>query len=183
VFEFGLLSSGGPCRYTVEPKTLEFGSFMLMERAPAKGSFVPCRTHFCNINAYGISPHALAVRRRGPTTVDISNFPYAANAADVFFSHVAFEMGEHHDFNAPINELVSAVYRHLGLAPDPPGEFEGYTLSVGEEEPGFGIIEITVKPGEGFGRDYMSGVTHVSPEKKRMQPDNRSPQSKRTMQH
>jgi hypothetical protein len=183
VFEFGLLSSGDPCRYAVEPKTLEFGSFMLMERAPAKGRFVPCRTHLCNINAYGVSPHALAVRRRGPAAVDISNFPYAANAADVFFSHVAFEMGEHHDFNAPVNDLVSALYRHLRLAPDPPNEFEGYTLSANEDEPGFGIIEITVKPGEGFDRDYMRGHTHVSPEKKAAQRHDRAPESKRTMQH
>lgn len=182
VFEFGLLNSGGPCRYTVEPKTLEFGSYMLMERAPAKGRFVPCRTYFCNINAYGISPHALAVRRRGPTTVDISDFPYAANAADVFFSHIAFEVGEHHDFNAPVNDLVSALYRHLQLAPDPPDEFGGYTRSVREDEPGFGIIEITIKPGEGFERDYMRGGTHVSPEKKVVRRPDRAPEPKRTMQ-
>ena len=155
---------------------------MLMERAPAKGRFVPCRTYFCNINAYGISPHALAVRRRGPTTVDISDFPYAANAADVFFSHVAFEMGEHHDFNVPVNDLVSALYRHLQLAPDPPDEFGGYTRSVREDEPGFGIIEITIKPGEGFERDYMRGGTHVSPEKKVVRRPDRAPEPKRTMQ-
>jgi hypothetical protein len=182
-FEFGLVSSGCPCRYTVEPKTLEFGSFMLMERAPAKGSFVPCRTHFCNINAYGISPHALAVRHAGPATVDISNFPYATNAADVFFSHIALEIGEHHDFNAPVDGLVSALYRHLRLAPDPPEEFEGYTRPVSEEEPGFGIIEITVKRGEEFDRDYMRGSTHVSPEKKQKPRDDSPPDSKRKMQY
>ncbi|MEY2487740.1 MAG: hypothetical protein QOH39_3388 [Verrucomicrobiota bacterium] len=181
VFEFGLLSNGGPCRYTAEPKTLEFGSFMLMERAPAKGRFVPCRTHFCNINAYGISPHALAVRRRGSTTVDISHFPYATNAADVFFSHIAFEIGEHHDFNAPVDSLVSALYRHLKLAPDPPDEFEGYTRTVTEEETGFGIIEITIKRGEGFDKDYMRGSTHLPPEKKQKSRDDRPPDSKRTM--
>jgi hypothetical protein len=180
-FEFGLLSSGGPCGYTVEPKTLEFGSFMLMERAPAKGRFVPCRTHFCNISAYGISPHALAVRHRGPATVDISDFPYAANAADVFFSQIAFEIGEHHDFNAAVDSLVSALYRHLKLAPDPPDEFEGYTRNVSEEEPGFGIIEITIKRGEEFDKEYMQGSTHVSPEKKQKSRNDSPPDPKREM--
>jgi hypothetical protein len=156
---------------------------MLMERAPAKGNFVPCRTHYCNINAYGISPHALAVRHRGPATVDVSTFPYAANAADAFFSHIAFDVGEHHDFNAPVDALVSALYRHLRLAPDPPDEFAGYTRGVSEEEPGFGIIEITVKRGEDFDKDYMRISARVSPEQKKKTRDDSPPDSKRKMQY
>ena len=92
-------------------------------------------------------------------------------------------MGEHHDFNATIDDLVSALYRHLRLTPDPPDEFEGYILSVSDDEPGFGIVEITVKRGEGFEKDYMRGGTHVSPEKKAAQRHDRAPESKRTMQH
>jgi hypothetical protein len=166
-FEFGRLSNGEPFAFLLEPKTLEFGSFMLMERSPTKGQFVPCRAHFCNISAYGVSPHALAVRRAGPTTVDISCFPYASNAAETFFSHLAFEIGEHHDYNASVKGLVEALYRYLHFDPDPPGEFDGYTRIVNEDEPGFAIIEITVKPGDEFDQTYLRGVVQISPEKKK----------------
>ncbi|SRR5258708_6290833 len=89
-FEFGLKANGGPCSYSISPHILEFGSFMLMQRNLAPGQFVPCRSHFCNIRAYGVSPHALAVRRDGPSTVRISEFPYAANSAEAFFSQCCF---------------------------------------------------------------------------------------------
>ena len=143
-FEFGRSAQGGPSSYKLSPKTLEFGSFMLMQRAPARGGFIPCRTHFCNLRAYGISPYARAVQRNGPATVDISTFPYATNSADIFFSHLAFEIGEHHDLNSEVAQLVGALYRHIGMDPDPPGEFEGYTKAISEEEMGFAILEITV---------------------------------------
>jgi hypothetical protein len=151
-FEFGLKADGGPRTHSINPHTLEFGSFMLMQRNPGHGSFVPCRSHFCNIWAYGVSSHALAVRKDGPSFVDISTFPYATNSAEAFFRHLAFEIGEDHDFNQTVHSLVEALYRHLGLDPDPPTEFDGYFRSCGEEEPGFALIEITVSPGEGFGK-------------------------------
>ena len=141
-FEFGLLSQGGPSSYSFSPHTLEFGSFMLMRRAPALHDFIPCRSHFCYFNSYGVSPHALAVRRSGPRTVDVSKFPYAASAAEALFSQLAFEIGEHHEWNPKIAALIDALYRHLGIDPDPPAEFDGYFREVGEEELGFGLIEV-----------------------------------------
>ncbi len=165
-FEFGRLGNGGPAVYSLEPKTLEFGSFMLMQRSPGAGQFVPCRTHFCNLNAYGVSPHALAVKRFGSQVVDIASFPYASNAAELFFSHLAFEIGEHHDYNPLIANLVWALYRHLQLDPDPPNEFEGYMRVANEDEPGFAIIEITVNPGKAFDKNSNRGDTRTFPDKK-----------------
>ena len=160
-FEFGLKSTGGPRYYSIQPHTLEFGSYMLMLRGPAPEDFVLCQSHFCHAGSYGISPHALAVRKTGSRVVDVSDIPYAGNAAEVFFSHLAFEIGEHHDFNPAVNDLVQALYRHLGVDPDPPGEFDGYFRDCNEEEPGFYLIEITVRPGKEFG--YVSSSRPIGP--------------------
>src|SRR5258708_6290836 len=67
-----------------------------------------------------------------------------------FSVNVAFEIGEHHDFNPPVQGLVRALYRHLGVDPDPPQEFDGYLREAREGEPYFGLIEISVSPGEEF---------------------------------
>jgi hypothetical protein len=149
-FRFGRQGAGFTS-YEIRPKTLELGSYMLMLRGPASGTFIPCRGHFCYQRAYGISPCATDVRKEGPLTVDIASFPYAKNAPEVFFSHIAFEIGEPHEFDPELDALVSALYRHLGIEPDPPGEFDGFTREVNpEEEPGFALIELTLKRDEGF---------------------------------
>jgi hypothetical protein len=167
-FEFGRSAQGGPSSYNLSPKTLELGSFMLMQRTPARGGFIPCRTHFCNLRAYGISPYAREVQRNGPTTVDISTFPYAGNSADIFFSHLAFEIGEHHDLNSEVAELVGALYRHLGMDPDPPGEFEGYTRAVSDEEMGFAILEITINSTGDERENALKGSVWKPPGKKEL---------------
>jgi hypothetical protein len=149
-FTFGRKGSGFTS-YSLRPKTLELGSYMLMLRAPASGNFIRCRNYFCNLHAYGISPCATDVKKEGPLSVDIASFPYAKNAPEVFFSHIAFEIGEPHEFDPELDGLVGALYRHLGIEEDPPGEFDGFTREVNpEEEPGFALIELTVKRDEDF---------------------------------
>jgi hypothetical protein len=181
-FAFGRAGDGGPVIYHLSPKTLEFGSFMLMERAPSSGSFIPCRTHFCNRLAYGVSPYAQSVRQNGPATVDISTFPYAGNSSEVFFSHLAFEIGEPHYLNSEVAELVGALYRHLGMDPDPPGEFDGYTRAVSEgEEMGFAILEITIKSS---GDDRLNELKRASwnPPGKKLNPPTYSQPKQQEMQ-
>jgi len=148
-FDFGLLQNGGPRTYTIHPRTLEFGSYLLMLRNPTREESVTCKSHYCHVDSYGVAPHALSVQRLGPQTVEISNFPYTMNASEAFFSHVAMETGENHIWNSPVDDLVNALYRHLGLDPDPPGEFDGFTGRPAEDEPGFAILEITVEEEEG----------------------------------
>jgi len=150
-FAFGLKATGGPVTYQVEPKTLEFGSYMLMLRAPGTPLFHPWGWYPWSYYCYGISPYAQEVRSSGPSQVDIAGFPRIAGAAEVFFSHLGFELGEHHDFNVGAAALVAALYRHLKLDPDPPDEFEGFTREVNQErEPGFAIVEVTVGPGKEY---------------------------------
>jgi len=160
-FEFGRLAQGGVRQYRIRPKTLEFGSYMLMLRSPLPRHYVKCQSHFCNFQSYGVSPHALAVRRLGPSSVNISTFPFALSSSDAFFNHLALERGEHNSLNPEINDLVAALYRHLGLDPDPPGEFDGFLGKPLEDEPGFAILEIAVNGGEQSGG---SGVRKMEKE-------------------
>lgn len=50
-----------------------------------------------------------------------------------------------HAETGDLKDLVDALYRLVGLLPDPPEEFEGYT-----EEGTFGIIEFTIQEKEGI---------------------------------
>ena len=151
-FSFGRKSNGGPITYQVEPRTLEFGSYMLMLRAPDRPILPSWWCYPWSHSCYGVSPYARQVHSAGPLRVDIRGaIPYSQCAAEVFFRHLGFELGEHHDANAGAAALVSAIYRHLKLDPDPPNEFEGFTKQVHpEENPGFALVEITVGPGKQF---------------------------------
>lgn len=138
-FSFGLASHGGPQNYHVTPNTLEFGSYMLEKRNPSSGEFIS-RTG--TSRCYGVTPHALLVRSTGPNSVYMETLPYTRDDAASIFSQLIFETGEHH-CNSSVKNLIDALYRHVGMAPDPPDEFEGYWKEIKED--GFGIIEINVK--------------------------------------
>ena len=135
-FSFGRASNGGTVTHTIRPYTLEFGSFMLEQRNPPLKQYLARK-----YRSYGICPFAKLVNKVGPSTVDIRGFPYTKGDIHNFFSHVIFEMGEHH-FNKPVKYLVDALYRHVGLSPDPPDEFNEYQENT--EDDGFAVIEITV---------------------------------------
>lgn len=136
-FSFGKASSGGPQSYTINPVTLEFGSFLLEQRAPQSGNYLQFK-HRC----YGVGPHARLVRQIGPYSIDITQPIYARGDANNFFSHLVFEIGEHHS-NQPVRDLIEALYRYAGLSPDPPCEFDGYSSEEGDG--GFAVLEISVK--------------------------------------
>jgi hypothetical protein len=121
----------------------------------------------------------MSVQRRGPKDVEISEFPYAMNASEAFFRHLAMEIGEHHMLNPALDELVRALYRHLGLDPDPEGEFEGFVGSPAEDEPGFGMLEITIEQGEtGESQGVYDAQKGTSPTKDPCQAEYRKGQMK-----
>lgn len=136
-FSFGRSASGSQQNYQLDPKSFEFGSFLLEPRDPSPKSYIPGR----NRN-YGICPQAMLIKRLGKTNIDINVLPYSRGDALNFFSHLAFEIGEHHN-NSQVKDFVAALYRHVGLKPDPPDEFDGYWIESGED--GFAILEINVK--------------------------------------
>jgi len=138
-FEFGLNANGGPNVYHITPITVEFGSFMLEPRGAIRGQYLPPSS------SYGICPYALLVRSHGPKSINISGRIYARKDSTNFFSHLAFEIGEPHS-NKPVADLVDALYRHIGLHPDPPDELEGYYKEINGD--GFGIIEVNVRSPE-----------------------------------
>jgi hypothetical protein len=131
-FEFGK-GQGGPIQHTVQPIGLEFGSYMLEPRNPNKRNYAIDR-------CYGVVPTAHMVRSEGPTTVDLKHLPYTRGDAQGLFSLLAFEIGEH-DSNATVKNLVDALYRYVGLTPDPPNEFDDYSNTKGI----FLLIEIRVE--------------------------------------
>jgi hypothetical protein len=78
-------------------------------------------------------------------SVDINSFPYTRGDAENFLNHLLFEIGEHHSNqdNQEIQNLINALYRYVEWEPDPPEEFDGF--SVKKEHEGFAAIEISIK--------------------------------------
>ena len=148
-FEFGRRRDGGPRRYRVKPRTAEFGSYMLELRDPRStsksvtyGPVAVGRSQEVNMQTFGVSPTAWHVKQAGARSVP---FPLkqAASDVDAWVSHICFQIGEHHATSG-VEDLISALYRYVGLDPDPPEEFHGY-LRENEEPQGFGVVEINVE--------------------------------------
>jgi len=129
--------SFGSATYNVTPQFLEFGSYMLEPRNAAPGNYLPHK-----YQCYGISPDAPLVRAFGPAAVNITSLVYARGDANNFFSHLIFEIGEHHN-NQTVKNLIDALYRYMGWLPDPPNEFKEDYIEYKDD--GFGIIEVNVK--------------------------------------
>jgi hypothetical protein len=152
-FEFGWKSDGNSRAYDIHPHTLEFGSYMLQPRNadPADrlrdwdrdvpllmgpGSLQWERT-------YGVCPTAWHCAELGPSKINVERKSVALFPdADAFVSHICFQSGESH-FNRPVGHLVEALYRYIGLSPDPPDEFDGFAGSENQDD-GFAILEIIV---------------------------------------
>jgi hypothetical protein len=148
-FSFGRKSNGGPQTYNLRPTTLEFGSYMLEPRDPSPAY----RSNNGFRHAYGTAPTAHTIAAQS-LRVQIKGLPYTRNDAQAMFSHFVFETGEHH-WNSAVDDLVAALYRHVGLAPDPPDEFDGYFVDNGRP---FFILEINATQGEGIAVDEYTGT-------------------------
>jgi hypothetical protein len=135
IFHFGKNNAGGSNIFNISPTTLEFGSFMLEQRNPALKQYLPCRHN----KTYGLSPCALMVDSLGPKQIDLNNCIYTRTDINNFFSHVVFEIGENHS-NQTVKNLVDALYRYIGLAPDPCDEFVDFCSE--NDDDGFGLLEI-----------------------------------------
>ncbi len=139
-FEFGLKAHGGPVAHSITTTTNELGSYLLMQRRPVKGAMmVPSGPGTC----YGWIAPAATIDKEGPLHVDCATIATYGCPDMILLEQIAFAYGEP-DGNPNLKTLIDAVYRHVGLAPDPPDEFEGYY----EEDGAFAVIEMVVSEGE-----------------------------------
>jgi hypothetical protein len=147
-FEFGRKRGGSRHLYTIQPKTVEFGSYMLEPRGADPGDYLYRRTPFWPgphpyywWRSYGICPTAIQCQNEGPNRIDLRRFaPFMPDAWSIV-DQILFNRGEHHS-NSPVATLVNALYRYVGLDPDPPDEFEGFWKV--PEDDGFAVLEINV---------------------------------------
>lgn len=149
-FEFGR-ANGLPQRFDISPLTTEFGSYLLFPRQRAEILINgQCGPLYCKVEQRGVGPTARAIRLAGPSSVRADQFPTSRGEVHNFFAHLCFEVGEHHDWNPQVRNLVDAIYRFAGWQPDPPDEFRGFYNDTKNprEEFGFAIIEFLVEPSE-----------------------------------
>ena len=149
-FEFGRRRDGGPQSYDIQPKTIEFGSYMLEPRNAERGEALRYWTpywwhHFPVVGSYGFCPTALQCYNEGPKKIDLDESRDFLPDVESVLRQILFDRGEHHS-NPSVARLIGALYRYIGLDPDPPAEFEGF--SEGREEDGFSILEVNIKQGE-----------------------------------
>lgn len=137
-FLFGRKSAGVQ-RYDIKPKTLEFGSYLLLRRNPTASDFANAYAKY-----YGMAPSARRVAASGPTVVRLTRLPYTLGDVSAFYNHLAFLAGEHHQ-NRRVAALVGSLHRYVGLASDPPDEFEEFRGNA--EEGAFAAVVIDVKSG------------------------------------
>ena len=125
-FSFGLAAHGGPVSYAFAPLPADdFGSYVLMQRRPALGGQLVPAGPPPNSPCYGWITAADAVHRAGPVSVDFVHVPSHSCPDEMLFEQLAFSYGEP-DGNPNVKALVDALYRYVGLLPDPPAEFDGY---------------------------------------------------------
>lgn len=70
----------------------------------------------------------------------MSEMPFTLEVSNAIFNHVAFVMGESHA-HGQVQNLVDALYRYVGWAPDPPDEFDGYFTEY-KDKPDAGVFVI-----------------------------------------
>lgn len=111
-----------------------------MQRRPALGDTkVPVNSGLC----YGWIAPAATIDLVGPLHVDCATIGSYSCPDITLLEQVALSYGEPSG-DLAVKCLIDAVYRHVGLAPDPPDEFEGYY----EERGIFAVIELIVREGE-----------------------------------
>ena len=134
---FGKKSDGGQKEYRVFPITLEFGSYMLELRSPKS------ENRLKYYKSYGTCPYAIQIMTYGPKEIYLNKGMYCRCDYSNIFSQLAFDIGESH-INTGICNLVEALYRYIGMAPDPPHEFDEYSNVIDGD--GFSVMEINVIP-------------------------------------
>jgi hypothetical protein len=144
-FQFGRRANGNPELFSIQPRTIEFGSYLIGQRGPKDKQWLssPLFPWFC-YPCYGVAPSALTVKREGPKSVNCDSIPEPCSDVCNMIRHLVFDLGEPHVFNPDVQRLVDALYRYVELSPDPPKEFDEYTKETGRDEIGFGVIEFSV---------------------------------------
>lgn len=151
-FEFGRERDGGPRRYDLRPRSLEFGSYMLEPRNAAKNSVlsqwrpdIPLEYGHSSGSwerTFGLCPTAWDCFWDGPEGVELRKESHLLPDVDAIVGQVIFHRGEHHS-NSGVRDLVEALYRYVGLESDPPKEFEGFVEE--SEDDGFAVLEVNVE--------------------------------------
>lgn len=151
-FRFGRKRQGGVREYSIRPRTIEFGSYMLEPRNAQSASEigpweldVPLEYGMASgrwRKTFGLCPTAWDCFWEGPKRIDLAKQSHLLPDADAVLGQILFSRGEHHS-NREARDLVRALYRYVGLAPDPPAEFTGFSRE--SQEDGFAVLEINVE--------------------------------------
>lgn len=144
-FQFGRKANGNAELFSIQPRTVEFGSYLIAQRAPKDKQWLPPPLFpwFC-YPCYGVAPSALTVQREGPKRVNCGSISEPCSDVCNMIRHLVFDLGESHVFNPEVQRLVDSLYRYVGLSADPPKEFDGYTCEINRDDIGFGVIEFSI---------------------------------------
>jgi hypothetical protein len=148
-FQFGRKANGTAEIFSIQPRTIEFGSYLIAQRSPKQHQWLPRPIFpwFC-YPCYGVAPSALTVQREGPKRVNCDSISEPCSDVCNMIRHLVFDLGEPHFFNPEVQRLVGSLYRYVGLSPDPPKEFDGYTKEISRDDIGFGVVEFSVSTGQ-----------------------------------
>lgn len=151
-FEFGKSKDGGPQAFTITPRSLEFGSYLLAPRGAVKSAYlapweldVPLEFGTESgywSRGYGLGPTSLECYFEGPDRVTLSKRSHLICDVDAILGQLIFARGENHQ-TPEVKNLIDALYRFVGLSPDPPNEFLGYYTD--DTEAAFVVLEFNVE--------------------------------------
>ncbi len=144
-FAFGNAAHGYNS-FTLTPRSPDLGSYWLAQRNSEYlhrwGLFFP----YCF--GFGIVAPALSIRaQQEKRTVSIhEDRPLKCGVlcgGVALASQMIWRYGELVETGTATDDFLEALYRYVGLSPDPPGEFEGFTVKR-DDSGGFWGIEIRV---------------------------------------
>jgi hypothetical protein len=152
-FRFGRKADGGTRAYRIAPSSLEFGSYLLAPRSARQGQVLtpwevdtPLDFGTASLvwkRSYGLGPTAWDCYAEGTASIPLTKSAHLVADVDAVVGHLLFSKGENH-LNSEVRELVAALYRYVGLDPDPPAEFDGFSTEPGREK-GFAVLEVNVE--------------------------------------
>lgn len=131
-FQFGRKDLGN-WSFSLNPRTPDLGTYWLANLGPevpfSVATTAPSVSQAVRHSRFEGDGHRLLLR-----------------GAAILCSQLAWRYGELIELNSPAEQFLSAMYRYVGFAEDPPDEFEGFSSERGP----FWGMEITVSTNEDF---------------------------------
>lgn len=133
--------------FTLAPRSPDLGSYWLAQSDtlyPDRFTFPYPYSHGYDIVAPALSIRVQQTKRTIAVDKRLSNSSLHLSGACALWLQIMWRYGELIETGTPAHDFLDALYRFVGLSPDPPGEFNGFSAESPNSR-GFWGVEIRVE--------------------------------------